>query len=274
MTKALLAVLLLLIISGSGAALSWYSNTSSERSTALAVDTGEPLAQESAAPTATPVVLPPSTPTATATSAPLEVEQSAEDVTPTPTPQIPTDLPYSSGERPVPTPAEQEVAQAIVPQWSVVEPPRWSPIRLSIPDIKVDARIIDVALTETGHMEAPEDYDEIGWYRLGAKPGDTGRAVMAGHVDSTTGPAVFYRLRDLAPGATIEVTLGGSSETLRYVVQGTATYPEHEAPLERIFGPSDRSELILITCAGDFDFAVGAYPERLVVYAELEPESP
>lgn len=267
MTKALLAALLLLIISGSGAALSWYSNSNSDRSTALAVAEATMVSSGS---TFTQV----SDPTSTPSPEPLGTELQVDEPAPVSTPEIPNDLPYSSGERPVPTPVEQDIAQPVVPQWSVVEAPRWSPTRLSIPDIGVDARVTDVALTDQGAMEAPVDYGEVGWYRLGAKPGGPGRAVMAGHVDSKSGPAIFYRLRDLAPGAVIVVTLGGNSETLRYVVQGTATYAEHEAPLDRIFGPSDRSELILITCAGDFDFAVGAYPERLVVYAELETESP
>jgi sortase (surface protein transpeptidase) len=273
MKKALLAVLLLLIISGSGAALSWYSNSSSERSTALAVGEAVPATLVTTTTTATPVVV--SSPTPTPTPVSSETDLQSDAPAPTPTTEVPTDLPYAAGERPVPTPGEQDIAPlAPVPQWNVVEPPRWSPTRLWIPDIDVDARITDVALTETGAMEAPANYDDVGWYRLGVKPGETGRAVMAGHVDSTTGPAVFYRLRDLAPGSVIEVTLGGNSETLRYIVQDSATYQEREAPLERIFGPSDRSELILITCAGDFDFSQGVYHERLVVYAELEPASP
>jgi sortase (surface protein transpeptidase) len=263
-------VLLLLIISGSGAALSWYSASNSERSTALAVSDPVPASLVTTGSSISPAA----NPTPTPEPEPRLTELQPAEPTPTSTPEIPTDLPYSSGERPVPTPVEQAIAEAVVPQWNIVDSPRWSPTRLSIPDIEVDARITDVALTEAGAMEAPVNYDDVGWYRLGAKPGEAGRAVMAGHVDSKSGPAIFYRLRDLAPGAVIEVTLGGNSETLRYVVQGTATYPEHEAPLDRIFGPSDRSELILITCAGDFDFAEGVYPERLVVYAELEPESP
>ena len=96
--------------------------------------------------------------------------------------------------------------------------------------------------------------------------------MLAGHVDSKDGPAVFYRLRDLVPGVVIEVTAGAGTETLRYVVREAQRYPQNDAPLERIFGPSDRSELILITCDGDFDFEAGEYPDRLIIFAELVPE--
>jgi sortase A len=195
---------------------------------------------------------------------------------PEPTEQIPAGAPSSTDRQPTATPEpveDDEPESTEVPQWSVVSPTRWAPTRLHIPDIGVDSRIVGVALTETGEMEAPREYEEIGWYRLGTKPGEPGRAVMAGHVDSKTGPAVFYRLQELAPGTVVEVTLGGGAETLRYVVRETARYSVDDAPLERIFGPSDVSELVLITCTGGFDFSRDAYPDRLVVYADLVTET-
>ena len=39
----------------------------------------------------------------------------------------------------------------------------------------------------------------------GAVPGEQGPAVIAGHVDSRSGPAVFFRLDELAPGDRVEV---------------------------------------------------------------------
>ena len=43
----------------------------------------------------------------------------------------------------------------------------------------------------------------------GPAPGETGPAVIAGHVDSRSGPAVFYRLGDLRPGDDITVERTG-----------------------------------------------------------------
>lgn len=270
MSKRLIAALLLLIFSGSGAVFTWYAGAAEAELPVSEVPqvtaTVQIMAEVEEAPE----------PTATSTPVPPTPEPVEEPPAPEPTAQIPTDLPSSPRDEPEPTPEPIENAEpesTEVPQWSVVAPPRWAPTRLHIPDIDVDSRIVGVALTDTGEMEAPQNYEEIGWYRLGAKPGEPGRSVMAGHVDSKTGPAVFYRLRDLTPGTVIEVTLGGNAEMLRYVVREIEQYPEDNAPLERIFGPSDVSELILITCSGDFDFSRDAYPDRLVVYADLMPES-
>jgi sortase (surface protein transpeptidase) len=47
-----------------------------------------------------------------------------------------------------------------------------------------------------------------GWFTGGPMPGQLGPAVIAGHVDSRTGPAVFHRLRDLRPGDQIRVRDG------------------------------------------------------------------
>lgn len=154
--------------------------------------------------------------------------------------------------------------------WPVAEPLKWAPTRLNIPAIGVETGIVGVGITSDGAMEAPSAYDQVGWLRTGALPGEVGRAVLAGHVDSRTGPAIFYRLRDLQPGDIVEVTMGSTGELLRFEVRETAQYPETDAPLDRIFGPSDRQELVLITCAGSFDRNRGAYDQRLVVYAELQ----
>ena len=40
-------------------------------------------------------------------------------------------------------------------------------------------------------MGVPKGFDTVGWFGEGTKPGAPGNAVMAGHVDSKTGPAVF-----------------------------------------------------------------------------------
>ncbi len=110
---------------------------------------------------------------------------------------------------------------------------------------------------------------QVSWYMLGATPGQPGRALLAGHVDSASGPAVFYQLSELVVGTEITIELGGGTQSVHYVVQETAMYPDEAAPLERIFSPADHAELILITCVGKFDRALGVYEERLVVDATM-----
>ena len=146
------------------------------------------------------------------------------------------------------------------------------PARIQIPKINVDAPVVQVGTTAAGAMEAPARYSEVGWWSFGAQPGEAGRAVLAGHVDSPWGAAVFIRLEDLEPGD--EIIVSDVASELRYVVRGVAVYRADSAPVEDIFGPSAERELILITCGGWFDRSTASYVHRRVIFAVLADESP
>jgi sortase (surface protein transpeptidase) len=148
-----------------------------------------------------------------------------------------------------------------------------APSRLIIPRIGVDATVVPVGITDDGQLEAPTDYSTVGWYTYGPVPGEQGRAVMDGHLDSKSGPTVFYHLRDLAPGDEIIVQSHGTDPERTFVVRESASYPNDDAPLDRIYRPSERSELILITCDGVFDRGGGGYQERRIIFAELRPDT-
>jgi len=120
-------------------------------------------------------------------------------------------------------------------------------------------------------MAVPSNYTDVGWYEPGPAPGSPGNAVIAGHLDSTTGPAVFYDLEDLKPGDEI-ITTSADGQEFRFLVTTSETYNADDAPLERIFGNAINPQLNLITCDGAFDRSVREYDKRLVVYAELATE--
>lgn len=147
-----------------------------------------------------------------------------------------------------------------------------SPVRVRIPSQGIDAQIVPVGITPSGEMEAPAGYDEVGWYRHGARPGEPGRAVLAGHLDSRDGPAVFFQLGSLQPGDTIEVEFDDGAGPRVFTVRELAQYPTRDAPLADIFGPLDRPELVLITCAGDFQGPESGYSERVIVYADVQTD--
>ncbi|MCA0984711.1 class F sortase [Halobacillus yeomjeoni] len=144
-----------------------------------------------------------------------------------------------------------------------------SPKRLQIPAIDVDTDIENVGLLDNGQMGVPEQVENVGWFEPGAKPGARGSSVLAGHVDSKTGPAVFYNLQKLKKGDEIFVT-GESGERLTFVVTGKDVFPQYEAPVEDIFGYTARRSLKLITCTGEFIRSKGGHQDRLVVYTELK----
>jgi Sortase domain len=143
-----------------------------------------------------------------------------------------------------------------------------SPVRLVIPAIGVATPLVRLGLDPGGAMAVPADYDEAGWFAGGPAPGQLGPAVIAGHVDSRTGPAVFYRLRDLRPGDQVQVARADGTR-LRFVVERVRSYPKTRFPTAAVFGPVPAAALRLITCAGDFDHARGSYRDNLVVFAGL-----
>ncbi|CAH0251331.1 hypothetical protein SRABI96_03186 [Peribacillus sp. Bi96] len=145
------------------------------------------------------------------------------------------------------------------------------PTNVTIPSIDVNASIEQVGLLDNGEMAAPFTEEGVAWFEPGSKPGVKGNAVLAGHVDSKTGPAVFYHLKDLAKGD--EITVKDKQGTkLTFVVKQKQSYPRDKAPLNEIFGYSKGRHLNLITCTGTFDRLKGTHQERLVVYAELKTE--
>ena len=97
-------------------------------------------------------------------------------------------------------------------------------------------------------------------------PGDRGPAVVAGHVDSVAGPAVFYRLRELRPGDEVVVDLS-DGRTVTFRVTGSLQVPKDAFPTEEVYGPTPDAELRLITCGGEFDRSVRSYEDNTVVFA-------
>lgn len=146
------------------------------------------------------------------------------------------------------------------------------PVRVVIPAIDVDAPIIDIGMKTSTEMEVPDRPEDVGWFDLSRKPGEIGPAILAGHVDWTDGPAVFFRLRELRPGDEIEVT-GADGDSRTFVVEDVGQYPKNALP-DEVFGFGQaRPELRLITCGGDFDRASGHYRDNYVVYARLADDS-
>lgn len=141
------------------------------------------------------------------------------------------------------------------------------PVRLRIPAIGIDApALVPLGLGADHELEAPARFEDVGWYAAGPVPGDPGPAVIAAHVDSRSGPAPFFRLRDLRDGDPVFVTRSDGQET-RFVVDTVQRYPKNAFPTDAVYGPAPGSALRLITCGGSFDAAKRSYRDNIVVYA-------
>lgn len=139
------------------------------------------------------------------------------------------------------------------------------PTRLRVAAVGIDTELETLHLGADGELVPPKGDERAGWYADGTAPGDVGPAVLAGHVDSRSGPAVFYRLREVDVGDRIEVIRGG--EAVTFTVTGTAWYPKKAFPTGRVYGPTPDRQLRLITCGGVFDRSLRSYRDNLVVYA-------
>lgn len=142
------------------------------------------------------------------------------------------------------------------------------PIQISIPAIQAHANIEYVGLDAQRRMDVPKNEWNVAWYELGPKPGEKGNAAIAGHLDSKTGPAIFYDLEKLVVGDEITVS-ATDGHTYTFQVTEVARYDVNEFPLEEVFGKHDKARLNLITCEGTFNSSTQNYSHRVVVYSEL-----
>lgn len=142
-----------------------------------------------------------------------------------------------------------------------------TPERLVIPAIGVDADVIDLGLAPSGEVEVPSDFAQTGWFDETPQPGRVGVSVITGHVDSRTGPAVFFRLAELSPGDRIEVH-GVDGAVVEFEMRRAEQHRKTAFPVEEVFRASDRPELVLVTCGGVFDADERSYRDNIIVTAE------
>ncbi|HEX2910472.1 MAG TPA: class F sortase [Chloroflexia bacterium] len=201
----------------------------------------------------------------------VNIEASAlKTVPPTPTPAntpIPTPTPQpTSTVQADPTAGPTETP---VPTATPLPPlPGLVPARVRIPSVGINAFVEQVGLDSKNRMDVPRNIWNVAWFKLGAKPGERGNAVIDGHVDGPYSAAVFWDLRKVQPGTKIYVQ-DASGQEKTFEVYDVQVYPYDQAPLDRIFGPSNDAQLNLITCTGTFDRKTENYDKRFVAYSRL-----
>jgi Sortase domain len=142
------------------------------------------------------------------------------------------------------------------------------PVRLRVPAAHVNTALQQLGRNADGTIAVPTDPAVAGWYAQGPRPGQPGPAVILGHVDSSTGPAVFYSVSRLKPGDAIAVdSADGSTRTFQ--VTGVTRVPKNEFPTDLVYLPTLQPALRLVTCGGSFDPAVHSYRDNVIVFAEL-----
>ena len=140
------------------------------------------------------------------------------------------------------------------------------PVSLTIPAIGVQTNIIHLGLTASGALQVPSSTAVAGWYTGSPRPGAVGSAVIAGHIDSKSGPGVFFQLSSLHPGDRVYVRRADGTLAV-FKVTAVSQFAKDSFPTSAVYGAVPDSELRLITCGGTFDPQLGSYLSNTVVYA-------
>lgn len=160
--------------------------------------------------------------------------------------------------------------EAPVPPPPVRPLPRSTPLRLTVPDIAVDAAMTEVGTTPEGTIGAPAitDPKTVAWFRGSVSPGEQGSALVTGHVDSDTTRAVFFRLSSLKQGQRVTVDRADGT-TAVFAVDSHEYVDRKHFPADRVLAPTSEAHLWLVTCAPPFDHERHEYLANLLVRAHL-----
>jgi hypothetical protein len=146
------------------------------------------------------------------------------------------------------------------------------PVRITIPAIKVSSVVNPIGLTKQGELAVPQPgphLNQAAWFEHSPTPGQPGPSIIEGHVDSESGPSVFYDLGNVRPGNKIHIVRADGVETV-FTVNAVRDFKKSEFPTTLVYGAKDLSkpQLRVITCS-DFDRSIGHHVGNEVVFAHL-----
>ncbi|HTR91649.1 MAG TPA: class F sortase [Trebonia sp.] len=145
-----------------------------------------------------------------------------------------------------------------------------TPVRIKIPAIGVSAPVMRLGKNGDGTVEVPplDNHNLAGWYDGSVTPGADGSSVVLGHVDDYDGPSVFFSIKALHRGDTIDI-VRADGDTAAFAVDGVQKVGKTEFPTGDVYGSVPYPALRLVTCGGPFDVKRGEYLDNIVVYAHL-----
>ncbi len=143
------------------------------------------------------------------------------------------------------------------------------PHTIIIDKIGLNAPIDAVNVDEEGAMEIPSDPLHTGWYSLGYRPGEYGRAAIDGHLDQHDGsPAIFWNLWQLEVGDLIKIVDDRNKE-MTFEVTKKEGYEFNNFPIDQLVGKSNEKILTLVTCTGQWNQDLQTYSHRMLITSKL-----
>ena len=137
------------------------------------------------------------------------------------------------------------------------------PQRIAIPAAGVET-VVDPVGTRRGEIEVPP-LGRAGWFDGGPRPGEVGRAVVIGHLDTKRGPGLFARVPKVPVGARVRIT-DRRGDVYSYEVVGRAQVRKDRFPTAEVYGAASRPVLVLVTCGGPYTEGRG-YRDNVLLYA-------
>lgn len=160
--------------------------------------------------------------------------------------------------------------QAAAPSTAVAAMPKSDPVSLDIPSIGAHSSLVPLGLNADNTVQVPPVSTPLqaGWYKFGPTPGETGPAVVLGHVDGNKHKGIFYRLKEVKPGDEVAIARQDGT-TAHFKVTKVDEVPKDVFPSDAVYGDTAGPELRLITCGGVFDHSSHNYVDNIIVYAAL-----
>ncbi|MBN1162573.1 class F sortase [Patescibacteria group bacterium] len=154
-----------------------------------------------------------------------------------------------------------------------LDPLYTRPKSLEIESLDIEIELVAIGVDSNGTMETPSSWDEGGWYKKGAMPGQRGNMIVNAHYDDNYGrPAAFWNLKNANVGDKVLV-VDEYNRIFHYsitdIFQVNIDDPDK---LDVLDSEGSKTSLTMITCGGYWIPGKSTYNRRLVVTAELVGE--
>lgn len=191
--------------------------------------------------------------------------------------QVSAPAPHAAGRIDVPASSHgasghRSHGRSATAQSGPVPLPPSPPTTVRIPAIGVSTPVYPIGLAPDGTLAVPQPgphLNNAAWFENSPTPGQPGPSIIEGHVDSTEGPSVFFKLGAIKPGDRIFVTRR-DGRTLTFEVNAVRDFLKSKFPTTLVYGQQQANvpTLRLITCS-NFDPSIEHHIGNEVVFAHL-----
>ena len=174
---------------------------------------------------------------------------------------MPTDTPQHTAE-PVPSPTEKQTHDAVNTP-APAQQNELIPVKLYFVERRISCDILPVGINSKYEMGTIRSPYNAGWLKSSpyVLPGDTGKAIIAGHNRWNGHNGTFSILKKMSVGETVAVEMNDGYARYFRVDELTECAYDDNSIMEPVY---DRAVLVLITCKGDWDSVLHTSRTRVI----------